>query len=91
MGTDTYCSRDINNVALSKPNLQRKIISQPLYTDANVLGVDMLRSRMFGNKVYIDLEICVDGNKSLWEAHEVAERVHKNVEQQFSIVKNAIA
>lgn len=51
-------------------------------------GIDMLHTRMFGNKVYIDLEISVDGNKSLWDAHEVAERVHKNVEQRFSDVKH---
>lgn len=54
----------------------------------DVLSVDMLRSRMFGNKVYIDLEISVDGDKSLWEAHEVAERVHRNVEQRFLDVKH---
>lgn len=54
----------------------------------DVICVDMLRSRMFGNKVYVDLEISVDGNKSLREAHEVAERVHKDVEQSFSDVKH---
>ena len=54
----------------------------------DVICVDMLRSRMFGNKVYVDLEISVDGDKSLWEAHEVAERVHKDVEQCFPDVKH---
>lgn len=54
----------------------------------DVVGVDMLHSRMFGNKIYVDLEISVDGNKSLWEAHEVAERVHNDVEQRFSDVKH---
>lgn len=54
----------------------------------DVMGIDMLRSRMFGNKVYVDLEISVDGDKSLWEAHEVAEQVHKNVEQNFLDVKH---
>ena len=53
-----------------------------------VVGVDLLRSRMFGNKAYIDLEISVDGDKSLWEAHDVAEHVHKSVEQRFSEVKH---
>lgn len=54
----------------------------------DVMGIDMLRSRMFGNKVYVDLEISVDGDKSLWEAHEVAEQVHKNVEQNFLDIKH---
>lgn len=54
----------------------------------DVMGIDMLRSRMFGNKVYVDLEISVDGDKSLWEAHEVAEQVHKDVEQNFLDIKH---
>lgn len=53
-----------------------------------VISVDMLRSRMFGNKIYIDLEIQVDGDKSLREAHQVAEEVHENVEHQFPDVKH---
>lgn len=74
---DTSCGEDYE-----------KKLMEDILAQENVLGVDMLRSRMFGNKVYIDLEISVDGNKSLWEAHEVAERVHKNVEQRFSDVKH---
>lgn len=54
----------------------------------SVLSVDMLHSRMFGNKVYIDLEISVDGNKSLREAHEVAELIHKDVEHNYPEIKH---
>ena len=54
----------------------------------SVLSVDMLHSRMFGNKVYIDLEISVDGNKSLREAHEVAEHIHKDVEHNYPQIKH---
>lgn len=53
-----------------------------------VVRVDSLRSRMFGNKVYIDLEIQVDGEKSLREAHQVAERIHDDVEKTFPDVKH---
>lgn len=53
-----------------------------------VVCIDMLHSRMFGNRVYIDLEIQVDGDKCLKDAHEVAEQVHTNVEQQFPDVKH---
>jgi cation diffusion facilitator family transporter len=74
---DTSCDKDYEK------KLAEEILSQE-----DVLGVDMLRTRMFGNKVYIDLEISVDSNKSFQEAHDVAERVHKNVEQKFSDVKH---
>lgn len=55
-----------------------------------VVCVDLLRSRMFGNRIYVDLEIQVDGEKSLWEAHEVAERVHADVERTFTDVKHVM-
>ena len=55
-----------------------------------VEGVDLLHTRMFGNKVYIDLEIQVDGDKTLREAHEVAEQVHTEVEQAFPEVKHVM-
>lgn len=66
---------------------EKKLVEYIL-TQKDVIRVDMLHSRMFGNKTYIDLEISVDGDKSLWEAHEVAEGVHTAVEQQFSDIKH---
>lgn len=65
-----------------------KQLTEFIEAQDKVVRVDLLRSRMFGNKVYIDLEISVDGNKPLHEAHEIAERVHENVEKNFSEVKH---
>lgn len=53
-----------------------------------VLGVDLLQTRVFGNKIYVDLEICADGSKPLSEAHDIAERVHDCIEQAFPKVKH---
>lgn len=53
-----------------------------------VLGVDLLRTRVFGNKIYVDIEIRADGNESLREAHGVAERVHDSIEGNFARVKH---
>lgn len=53
-----------------------------------VLGVDLLRTRMFGNKIYVDLEICADGEKTLRESHEIAEQVHDRIEQNIPKVKH---
>ena len=53
-----------------------------------VLGVDKLKARTFGNRLYVDLEICEDGSVSLSEAHRVAEQVHDTIERQFPIVKH---
>jgi cation diffusion facilitator family transporter len=50
--------------------------------------LDLLRTRMFGNKVYIDAEIAVDGDMTLRDAHEIAEKVHDGVEKSFDNVKH---
>ena len=54
----------------------------------SVRGVDLLRTRTFGNKIYVDIEIRVDGKLTLWEAHAIAESVHDSVETEFSKVKH---
>ncbi len=53
-----------------------------------VQGVELLRTRMFGNRVYVDLEIAADPGLSLAAAHEIAERVHDAIEQTYPDVKH---
>lgn len=53
-----------------------------------VLGVDLLRTRVFGNKIYVDIEIGADGEKPLKETHEIAEKVHDTIEKNFPKVKH---
>lgn len=53
-----------------------------------VLGVDLLRTRVFANKIYVDIEIRVDGDKKLREAHGIAEDVHDAIERTFPRVKH---
>ena len=53
-----------------------------------VICIDLLQTRMFGNKIYADIEIGVDGSYTLWRAHEIAEEVHDDIEQSFPRVKH---
>ncbi len=53
-----------------------------------VLGVDLLQTRVFGNKIYVDIEIRADGAETLRRAHETAERVHDSIEKSFPRVKH---
>lgn len=53
-----------------------------------VENIDLLRTRVFGNKIYVDMEIAADGNKTLDETHAVAEHVHDAIEQEFPKVKH---
>lgn len=53
-----------------------------------VQGVDLLHTRVFGNKIYVDIEIRVDGEMRLRDAHGIAEHVHDAIEKNFSKVKH---
>lgn len=59
-----------------------------ILADEGVLGIDLLHTRVFGNKIYVDLEIGADGSQSLNEAHAIAERVHDAIEADFPKVKH---
>ena len=56
--------------------------------EKEVLSVDLLQTRVFGNKVYVDVEIGVDGSYTLQKAHDIAEQVHETIEREFPKVKH---
>ncbi|SEL84996.1 cation diffusion facilitator family transporter [Butyrivibrio sp. ob235] len=74
---DTSCGKEMEQ------KLRFFIEQQP-----GVEHVDLLQTRQFGNRIYIDLEIAVKGEIPLVEAHEIAEKVHNSVEQEFTNVKH---
>lgn len=56
--------------------------------EPGVLSIDVLHTRMFGNKIYVDLEIGADANITLEASHAIAERVHNTIETTFPKVKH---
>ena len=53
-----------------------------------VKELDIIKTRMFGTKIYVEIEISVDGNMILKDAHDIAEQVHDNIEKNFENVKH---
>lgn len=53
-----------------------------------VKRVDALVTRQFGNRVYVIAEIACDRDLPLYQAHSVAERVHRGLEQNFPPIKH---
>ena len=54
----------------------------------NVMGIDLLQTRVFGNKIYVDVEIQADASYTLQKAHDIAEAVHDDIEESFPKVKH---
>ena len=52
--------------------------------------VDLLKTRIFGNKVYVEMEIGADENLSLKDSHAIAENVHDAIEQGWPKIKHIL-
>ena len=76
---DTSCS----------PEFEKKL-HDFIENDEDVEGIDLLMTRQFGNKVYVDCEIAVDRYCTLLTAHGIAERVHDSIEKEFPEVKHVM-
>ncbi len=55
-----------------------------------VASVDELKTRLFGSKIYVDVEISADGSLTLFEAHRIAHGVHDAIESGFPDVKHCM-
>ncbi|MDE7435926.1 MAG: cation diffusion facilitator family transporter [Lachnospiraceae bacterium] len=65
-------------------------IRQIIQEQEGVEGVDLIHTRLFGAKMYVDVEIQADGEKTLNETHAIAERVHDAIETEFAQVKHCM-
>lgn len=57
---------------------------------SGVERIDVLRTRIFGNKMYVEMEIAADRNLTLGESHAIAERVHDAIEQRWPKIKHIL-
>lgn len=55
-----------------------------------VLELDLLQTRLFGSKIYVDVEVSADKNKTLEESHKIAHIIHDTIEEKFKDVKHCM-
>ena len=77
--TDHACSPELT------AEMKETILSQP-----GVLGLDTLNTRLFGDRVYVDVEIQADGDLPLRVTHATAQAVHDTLEAKFPQVKHCM-
>ena len=55
-----------------------------------VRSVDLLNTRQFGHRIYVDVEVGMDGALSLDAAHGYAQKVHDTLEKSFPEIKHVM-
>ena len=68
---------------------ERKM-SDLIKSQEGVISLDLLMTRMFGSKLYVDVEIGADENTPLRDSHAIAENVHNAIEAIFPKVKHCM-
>lgn len=77
--TDRACSDEL------EAQLRTTILAQK-----DVAGIDLLQTRIFGDKIFVDVEISADGSVPLHISHDIAHNVHDAVETGFPSVKHCM-
>lgn len=55
-----------------------------------VKRIDDLKTRLHASRLYVDVEVSVDGHLKLHDAHLIAEHVHHVIEEEYDTVKHCM-
>lgn len=72
------------------PEATEEEMKQVILAIPGVLGIDEIKTRLFGAKIYLEVEIRMDASQTFVQAHETAEKVHETIERQFPDVKHCM-
>ena len=52
--------------------------------------IDLLRTRQFGNKIYVDIEVRINKDSSFEEVHDIIHRLHDKIELSNESIKHCM-
>lgn len=90
VGLDLYIRATKELVDESAGDEIEKQISEIVQSVEGVDSIKNLKTRIFGSKLYVDLEIIVDGNLTVKEGHNIAEMVHDKLEDTMEEIKHCM-
>ena len=76
---DKACSKEEEDA------MRAKVESIP-----GVYHIDLLHTRQFGNRIFVDVEVSADDSLTLLQSHQIAESIHHSIEQDFPNVKHCM-
>ena len=65
-------------------------ITEIVLANPEVQSLDILRTRTFGDRAYVDVEVSVDRHMPLHLAHDVSIKIHRGVEDNFPQIKHCM-
>lgn len=65
-------------------------MKEKIYSIEGVEEIKSLKSRIFGNKIYVDLEVFVNQDITVKEGHDIAEKVHDKLENDIKDIKHCM-
>ena len=65
-------------------------MSDLITNSPGVAHIDKLQTRIFGNRIFVDVEVSVADDLTVVEAHRIAENIHVTMEKHFGLVKHCM-
>lgn len=90
VGVDLYLKSIRGLVDESVDDKTLKKIKGIILSVKEVKKINNLKTRISGNKIYVDVDIKVDGKMTVVEGHDVAQEVHDLVEKGIEDVKHCM-
>ena len=87
---EVFCEAMNKLVDRSMDPAEEADIRRSVESVAGVAHIDRLTTRMFGARVFVDVEVSADDELPLRESHRIAENIHRQVEQAYPQVKHCM-
>lgn len=90
VGIDLYLKSVKELVDESASHEVIESIKEKVKNVEGVKGIKNLKTRIFGNRIYVDIEILVEGNITVESGHKIAEKVHDKLEDELEDIKHCM-
>lgn len=81
------CRRTVDTAG---DNAVVSLIRESILQNPEVLSVDSIKTRLFGSKLYADVEVTLDRELSFQKSHEIAHAIHDVVDASSEMVKDCM-
>ena len=72
------------------PEEIRERIEEIIFEFKDIQNIDLIKTRLFGNRIYADIEVRLDKNMTLFQAHSIIEDVHDTIEHRIPDIKHCM-